>query len=71
MGARYEIIVYWSDEDDSFWSKSRSFPGCMADGDTRRNAVANAERVMAEWISVAKSEGRILPKPKRRSLTLS
>lgn len=63
---RYEIIIYRSDEDQSFVVEVPELPGCMADGPTYREAVANAERVIEEWIQTAKELGREIPVPRGR-----
>ena len=64
--ARYEIIIYWSDEDQAFIAEVPELPGCMADGKTYQEAIANAEVVMQEWIETAKGLGRTIPEPKGR-----
>ena len=61
---RYEIIIYWSDEDQAFIAEVPELPGCMADGQTYQEAIANAEVVMREWIQTAKELGRPVPEPK-------
>ena len=66
--SRYEIIIYWSDEDKSFIAEVPELPGCMADGASYQEAVANAEIVIQEWIETAKGLGRPIPKPKGRLL---
>jgi predicted RNase H-like HicB family nuclease len=63
---RYEMIIYWSREDDAFVVEVPELPGCMADGKTYEEAVANAKRVIAEWIQTAQSLGRSVPEPKGR-----
>ena len=63
---RYEMIVYWSDEDQSFVVEVPELPGCMADGPTYREAVANAEKIIEEWIQTAKELGREIPVPRGR-----
>jgi predicted RNase H-like HicB family nuclease len=63
---RYEMIIYWSDEDQSFVVEVPELPGCMADGPTYRKAVANAERVIDEWIQTAYELGREIPVPRGR-----
>lgn len=63
---RYEMIVYWSDEDQSFVVEVPELPGCMADGPTYREAVANAEKVIEEWVQTAKELGREIPVPRGR-----
>ncbi len=66
MDARYELIIYWSDEDGAFIVEVPELPGCMADGSTYKEAVANAEVVIREWIETARSLGRTVPQPKGR-----
>ncbi len=64
--ARYEIIIYWSDEDQAFIAEVPELPGCTADGKTYQEAIGNAEVVMQEWIETAKELGRTVPEPKGR-----
>jgi predicted RNase H-like HicB family nuclease len=66
MTAKYEIIIYWSKEDKAFIAEVPELPGCMADGKTCRQALANAEVVIREWIDTAKEMGRPIPQPKGR-----
>jgi predicted RNase H-like HicB family nuclease len=63
---RYEVIIYWSDEDKAFVVEVPELPGCMADGATYQEALANAEVIIKEWIETAKSLGRVIPEPKGR-----
>lgn len=63
---KYEIIIYWSEEDKAFIAEVPELPGCMADGKTYREALSNAEVVIAEWIDTAKELGRPIPQPKGR-----
>ncbi len=63
---KYEIVIYWSEEDKSFIAEVPELPGCMADGKNYREALSNAEVVIAEWIDTAKELGRLIPKPKGR-----
>ena len=65
---RYEIILYWSSDDEAFIAEVPELPGCMADGETYREAIEHVEVVMAEWIETAKELGRAFPKPKGRLL---
>lgn len=60
---RYEIIIYWSDEDDSYIAEVPELPGCIADGATRSEVLANAETIINEWIETARIEGREIPTP--------
>ena len=66
MSTRYEIIIYWSDEDDAFVAEAPELPGCMADGKTYQEAVSNLEVVIQEWIETAQELGRPIPAPKGR-----
>ncbi|MBI1742266.1 type II toxin-antitoxin system HicB family antitoxin [Candidatus Acetothermia bacterium] len=63
---RYEVIIYWSKEDNAFIAEVPELPGCMADGATYQEALANVEVVIQEWIETAKELGRPLPEPKGR-----
>ena len=58
---KYEIIIYWSQEDNAFIAEVPELPGCMADGKTYQEAVSNAEIIMKEWIETAKELGRTIP----------
>ena len=57
----YEIIVYWSMEDNAFIAEVPELAGCMADGQTYVEAVQNAETVIDEWIETAQQMGRAVP----------
>lgn len=63
---RYEIIIYWSDEDSSFVAEVPELPGCMADGKTHQEALSNAEIIISEWIETAKELGREIPQARGR-----
>jgi predicted RNase H-like HicB family nuclease len=63
---RYEIVLYWSSEEEAFIAEVPELPGCAADGPTYQGALANAERVIAEWIETARELGRPIPAPKGR-----
>ena len=64
--SKYEVILYWSAEDDAFIAEVPELAGCMADGETRAKALENAERVIAEWLDTAQALGRDIPEPKGR-----
>jgi predicted RNase H-like HicB family nuclease len=64
MQTKYEIIIYWSKEDNFFIAEVPELPGCKADGSTHSEALQNAEKIIAEWIETAQSLGRIVPEPK-------
>jgi predicted RNase H-like HicB family nuclease len=61
---KYEVIVYWSEDDESYIAEVPELPGCMADGSTYEEAIRNAQVVIAEWIETAKELGRDVPVPK-------
>jgi predicted RNase H-like HicB family nuclease len=65
---RYEVILYWSTEDDAFIAEVPELAGCAADGATRQEALANVEVIIAEWIETARELGRAVPEPKGRLL---
>jgi len=63
---KYEVIIYWSNEDSAFIAEAPELPGCAADGATQSDALANLEVVIDEWITTAKELGRPIPEPKGR-----
>jgi predicted RNase H-like HicB family nuclease len=63
---KYELIIYWSAEDDAFVAEVSELPGCAADGKTHQEALANAEVVIREWIETAKELRRPIPVPRGR-----
>jgi predicted RNase H-like HicB family nuclease len=63
---KYEVIIYWSDEDQAFVAEVPELPGCAADGKTYQAALANVEVVIRQWIDTAKELGRPIPVPKGR-----
>lgn len=65
---KYEIIIYWSEEDGAYVAEVPELPGCAADGKTYKQALANAEVVIREWIETARELGRPIPEPKGRLL---
>ena len=66
MTPRYEVIIYWSEEDRAFIAEVPELPGCAADGKTHQEALANVEVIIREWIETAKELGRPIPQPKGR-----
>ncbi|MCL0085859.1 type II toxin-antitoxin system HicB family antitoxin [Thermodesulfovibrionales bacterium] len=66
MMYKYEIIVYWSEEDEAYIAEIPELPGCMADGVTYEEALKNAQIVISEWIETATSLGREIPSAKGR-----
>lgn len=63
---KYEVIIYWSSEDGAFIAEVPELPGCAADGKSYREALANVEVAIQEWIETAKEIGRTVPAPKGR-----
>jgi predicted RNase H-like HicB family nuclease len=65
---KYEVIIYWSDEDNAYVAEVPELPGCAADGATYKQAVTNVEVIIREWIETARELGRPIPEPKGRLL---
>jgi predicted RNase H-like HicB family nuclease len=63
---KYEIIIYWSDADQAYIAEVPELPGCAADGLTYKQALANVEVIIREWIDTAKELNRPIPQPKGR-----
>ena len=68
MENRYEIIIFWSDEDAAFVADVPELPGCMAHGASHAEALSNAEEAIRLWIELAAELGRPIPQPKGRRL---
>ncbi len=64
--SKYEIIIYWSEEDKVFIAEVPELAGCMADGKTYQEVLANTEIIIQEWIETALDLGREIPEPKGR-----
>jgi predicted RNase H-like HicB family nuclease len=64
--SKYELIIYWSEEDQAFIAEAPELAGCAADGATYSEALANIQVVISEWIETAKDLGRPVPEPKGR-----
>lgn len=71
MTAKYEIILYWSAEDQIFVAEVPELPGCAAHGDTQETALKNAKDAMQLWLDTAKEFGDPVPQPKGRRLMLA
>jgi predicted RNase H-like HicB family nuclease len=63
---RYEVIIYWSPEDNAFIAEVPELPGCAADGATYQEALLNVQGIIAEWIETAEELGRQIPEPRGR-----
>lgn len=68
MTHRYEVIIYWSDEDAIFVAEVPELPGCMAHGDTHEAALHEAGVAVSLWLDTAKEFGRVVPEPRGRKL---
>lgn len=66
MDSKYEIIIFWSEEDAAFVAEVPELPGCMADGKTYQEALSNAEHAVQDWIETAHELGRSIPEPRGR-----
>ena len=64
MNNKYEIIIYWSNEDGVFIAEVPELSGCMADGATYQEALGNVEIIINEWLEIAKELGRTIPTPR-------
>ncbi len=65
---KYEIILYWNEEDKIFIAEVPELPGCMAHGDTQEAALANAKEAIRLWLDTAREFGDPIPAPKGQRL---
>ena len=63
---KYEVILYWSEEDSCYIAEIPELPGCIADGETPEHALKNVQQVEVEWLETAYEMGRDIPEPKGR-----
>jgi predicted RNase H-like HicB family nuclease len=68
VSVKYEIILYWSKEDQAFIAEVPGLPDCAADGATYQEALANVEVIIQEWLETARELGRPIPVPRERLL---
>jgi predicted RNase H-like HicB family nuclease len=68
MNSRYEIIIYWSDVDNAYLAEVPELAGCMADGASYQEALANAQIVIDDWLNIALEINRFILEPKGRLL---
>lgn len=66
---KYELIIYWSQDDDCFLVEVPELADCMAEGKTYTEAVLNAEKIIAEWLETAQMQGRSISEPRGRLMT--
>jgi len=67
--SKYEVVIGWRGEDAVFTAEVPELPGCMAHGETRAEALANAEEAIDLWVKVARKRGREVPQPQAHRLT--
>ena len=65
---KYEVVIYWSEEDKAFIAEVPELAGCIADGESYNDALTNVQTIINEWIETAKKLGRKVPKPKGSKL---
>ena len=65
---KYEVIIYWSEEDQAFVAEVPELPGCAAHGATQEAALASAQEAIQLWLDTAKEYGDPIPEPKGRRL---
>ncbi len=68
---KYEVILYWSDDDRAFVAEVPQLPGCVAHGDTQEAALMHAQEAMELWIETAREFGDPVPEPKGERLMLA
>jgi predicted RNase H-like HicB family nuclease len=68
---KYEVIIYWSNEDNVFVAEVPELPGCLAHGDTKVQALSNADDAIQLWIDTAREFGDPIPEPRGQRLTLA
>jgi predicted RNase H-like HicB family nuclease len=68
---KYEVIIYWSDEDQVFIAEVPELPGCMAHGSSQEESLASANQAIQLWIDTAREVGRPVPEPKGHRLMLA
>ena len=68
MNHKYEVIIYWSDEDSAFVAEIPELPGCHAHGSTHQEALDNVSEAADLWIGTAREYGDPVPQPKGRRL---
>lgn len=66
MNWKYEVIIYWSNDDSAFVAEVPELPGCIAHSDTQSEALERANEAIALWLNTAQELGRVVPKPKGR-----
>lgn len=65
---KYELVIYWSSEDDAFIAEVPELPGCAAHGSSQQEALANTQEAIDLWLDTAREFGDPIPEPKGRRL---
>jgi predicted RNase H-like HicB family nuclease len=65
---KYKVVIWWSEDDGAYLAQMPELPGCMADGKTQEEALAEVRIVAAQWIKVARMDGRPIPEPARQEI---
>ena len=68
---KYEVIIYWSKEDDAYIAEVPQLAGCAAHGDSQEEALRNAQEAMSLWIETANEFGDPVPEPIGRRLVFA
>ena len=68
---KYEVIIYWSDEDQAYVAEVPELPGCSAHGPSQETALARAQEAIRLWVESANEFGDPIPEPKGRRLILA
>ena len=66
MDAKYEVVIWWSKEDDCYLAEVPELPGCIADGESLPEVAAAIEEEIKLWIDVNRERGIVIPEPKGR-----
>jgi predicted RNase H-like HicB family nuclease len=68
---KYEVIIYWSEEDRAYVAEIPELPGCVAHGKNQRDSLVNVRQAAALWLKTAKEFGDVVPEPKGRRLAFA
>ena len=69
--SKYEVLIYWSNDDGCFIAEVPELPGCMADGKTKIEVLQNVEVIISEWIETAKMLNRPIPEPSYKPIAIA
>ncbi len=66
---KYEIVIYWSDDDEAYIAEVPELPGCVTHGSTYAAAASNAQEAMELWLETAEEFGDPIPAPRQRAVS--